>query len=94
MTEAEKEMFAQITAANTAHRYMFAALIFTLGESKAVDVDRTLAFVEVLASALRQPYGVTDPTALRTMALAAEEMERLRPSMVSMATMPPGAGRA
>jgi hypothetical protein len=94
MTEAEKEMLAQVSAAKFSQRAMMAALLFALGEAKTVDPARVLAFVAVIEASIRQPYGVTDPIALRTMALAAEDLALLPAAMDNMATMPPGAGRA
>jgi len=94
MTGAEQEMFVQVMALRIAQRSTMAGVLFALAEAKAVDLQRALAFVDTLAAALRQPVGVTDPTTIRTLALAAAEMAELRPAMVTMATLPEGAGRA
>lgn len=94
MTPVEQEIFAQISALRIAQRYMLGALLIALAEAKSLDLERALSFVDTLGAALRQPVGVTDPTARHAMALAADDIEALRPSIVKMTTLPPGAGRA
>ncbi len=69
-------------------------------EARCVLTERLIAAIEAreaaekAANALKQPYCVADVKALRTTALAAEEMAHLRLAMIGMATLLPGARRA
>jgi hypothetical protein len=93
-SEFEKEIFAQVAAARLAHRSTVAAILLALAEAKALDISRALALVDTLAAALQQPVGVTDPTSLRVLKLAADEMAEMRPAILKMTSLPPGAGKA
>lgn len=94
MTEFEREMIAQVGATRLAQRSTIAAVLLAMAEANVLDIERVLAFVDTLASALRHPAGVTSPTSLRTMKLAADEMAELRSAILRITSIPPGAGRA
>lgn len=95
LSDAE-ELAANLTALRTFAIYSNAALVSALTQRGGVLEKQAFELNRTLASAFRQA-GITTTggaVAARAHALAAEMLDSIEETVVNMATLPPGAGRA
>lgn len=95
LSDAE-ELAANLTALRTFAIYSNAALVSALTQRGGVLEKQALDLNRTLASAFRQAASTTTAGAVaaRAHALAAEMLDEIEKTVLNMATIPPGAGRA